>query len=177
MEEKNLILRNLHDFESDYRKLEEWYKKKEVYTYFEQRILSYEEIVKKYKPRTKKDAKIPVFIIELNNKAIGIVQYQLIDDKTKDAYNLNNKCCFEIDIFIGELNLHNKGIGTKCINLISDYLFKEKNADVLVMCPLSTNIKAIKCYEKCGYTLKNKFKDKDTIGNIQTYSLMILERP
>ena len=58
---------------------------------------------------------------------------------------------------------------------ILEYLDKnvEKKADLLVMCPLKNNIKAISCYKKCGFEIKNYFETKDTIGNKQTYALMV----
>ena len=77
--------------------------------------------------------------------------------------------------FIGELKEHNKGIGSKAINILSNLLKKEKNAEILVMCPLENNIKAINCYKKCGFYIKDYFNTKDTIGISQTYALMVKE--
>ena len=41
------------------------------------------------------------------------------------------------------------------------------------MCPLENNIKAINCYKKCGFYIKDYFDTKDTIGIPQTYALMV----
>ena len=72
--------------------------------------------------------------------------------------------------------MQGQGIGEKAINLLSKYLFKEKNAESLVMCPLKDNVPAIKCYEKCGFKFNNSFKTEDTIGDLQEYLLMIKEQ-
>ena len=176
MESKNIKLRRLKDDFKDYKLLEKWYQEEEVYLSFEQRKLSYEEIVDKYSKRTIENSNIPVFMIEYDDIPIGIIQYQLIDDENKKLYNLDIDNYYEIDIFIGEISLHNKGIGKIVINLISDYLFKEKNANLLVMCPLKENIKAIKCYEGCGFKIIREFATNDTIGNIRKYELMIKEK-
>ena len=130
-----LKLRRLKDDESNYRYLEKWYKEKEVYHAFEQRVLSYEEIKDKYYERT-------------------------LD---------NNK--YELDIFIGDINLHNKGIGHLVINKMCEYLFNN-NAKEIIMCPLKDNLKAINCYKKCGFIIEKEFEEKDTIGNEQVYVLM-----
>lgn len=45
----NIYLRNIEDNEIDYKMLYKWCSNPKVYKYFEQRILSYEEIVDKYK--------------------------------------------------------------------------------------------------------------------------------
>lgn len=176
MNDGKLELRKLIDSNDDYKKLEKWYQEEEIYSHFEQRKLNYKEIKEKYYPRTLKEAKIPVYVIEYDKIPIGIIQYQLINSENKKLYNINYNKCFEIDIFIGELNMQGQGIGEKAINLLSDYLFKEKKAESLVMCPLKDNIPAIKCYEKCGFKINNLFKTEDTIGDLQEYFLMIKEQ-
>ncbi len=175
MKDKNITLRRLLDNDADYKILKKWYQEKEIYSHFEQRKLTYNEIKNKYLPRTLDNSPIPVFIIEYNNQPIGIIQYQLINEDNKKLYNINNYNCYEIDIFIGELKLHNNGIGRRSINLLSKYLFDKKNADILVMCPLKNNIPAIRCYEHCGFKILNEFKTKDTIGNMQDFICMIRE--
>ena len=155
-----LKLRRLKDDESNYRYLEKWYKEKEVYHAFEQRVLSYEEIKDKYYERTLDNTKVPVYMIEFKSNPIGIVQYKEID---------NNK--YELDIFIGDINLHNKGIGHLVINKMCEYLFNN-NAKEIIMCPLKDNLKAINCYKKCGFIIEKEFEEKDTIGNEQVYVLM-----
>lgn len=176
MKDKNLNLRLLRDVESDYKMLEKWYQEEEIYSHFEQKKLTYEEVKNKYFPRTLIDAKVPVFMIEYGDQSIGIIQYQLISKDNKKLYNINCDNSYEIDIFIGELQLHNKGIGKRCINLLTDYLFKEKQAKLLVMCPLKGNISAIQCYKNCNFKIKRLFKTEDTIGNLQEFVLMIREK-
>ena len=169
-------IRLLKDIDTDYKLLEKWYQEEEIYSSFEQRKLNYQEIKEKYYPRTLKSAKVPVYMIEYKKRPVGIIQYKLVDTENKELYNLKGNYIYEIDIFIGELRFHNKGIGSTAINILSKYLYKEKKAKLLVMCPLKNNQKAINCYKKCGFYIKNYFKTKDTIGMIQTYALMIKEK-
>ena len=165
---KDLKLRLLQDREADYKNLEKWYQDKDVYLNFEQRILDYNEIVNKYKSRTEKDSDVIVYIISYLDKDIGIIQYKRVNiDKYNNAY--------ELDIFIGSDNSRNKGIGTLVINFMSDYLLNNKS-DVIIMSPLSSNKKAIRCYEKAGFKFVKNYYDKDTIGNNKEYSLMIKGR-
>lgn len=168
-----VTIRLLKDDESDYKLLTKWYQQKEIYTHFEQKVLTYEEIVNKYKPRTKTNAKVPVFMIEYDNAPVGIIQYQQIDEENQKLYSIKNTNAYEIDIFIGELNLHNKGIGRNAIDLICDYLKNKKEAKLLVMCPLKDNISAIKCYEKCEFEILRDFQTLNTIGELKSYALMM----
>lgn len=173
MKKGKIQLRLLCDSESDYRLLEEWYQEEEIYSHFEQRKLSYAEIKTKYYPRTLKKAKVPVFMIEYDDTPVGIIQYQLIDKENRMLYGLTEKNSYEIDIFIGELQFHNKGIGKTSVDIIGNYLNDEKKAKVLVMCPLKNNIEAITCYQKCGFNTIKEFYTKDTVGILQQYLLMI----
>ncbi len=172
----NIRLRLLKDSEKDYKMLEKWYQEEEIYSHFEQRKLNYDEIKDKYLPRTLKNTKIPVYMIEYEDKPVGIIQYQLIDDENMKLYGIKYSRCYEIDIFIGELAMHNKGIGRQAINILTGFLFNDYQAKLLVMCPLKENISAIKCYEKCGFKINKPFKTEDTIGNLQEYILMIKEQ-
>lgn len=176
MQNGKIKLRRIENTDSDYKYLENWYQEEEIYSHFEQRKLTFEEIKSKYLPRTIVDAKVPVFMIEYDNIPIGIIQYQLINEENKKLYDLNIDGSYEIDIFIGDLNLHNKGIGKTSIDLITNYLFKEKNAKVLVMCPLKDNYNAINCYKRCGFTIKKEFETEDTIGVNQIFELMVKEK-
>lgn len=172
LEDNEIKLRLIKDVESDYKYIEKWYQEKEIYSHFEQKILNYEEIKKKYSKRTSKHSKIPVYMIEYNHIPIGIIQYQIVSEENKKLYNICGNKVFEVDIFIGDLNLHNKGIGSNSVKLITNYLITEEKADKVVMCPLKENINAIRCYEKCDFIITNEFKTEDTIGNLRDYVVM-----
>ncbi len=168
-------LRRLEDDLDDYKLLFKWCQEKDIYTYFEQRKLTLKEIIKKYQPRTKSNSKIPVYLIIYEDKPVGIVQYQKINDE-EFLHELNSQIAYDIDIFIGELSYHNKGIGSLAIKEIREFLIKNCQADTLIMCPLKENIKAIKCYQKCGFKIINEYKSTDTINNMQTYYLMVKKK-
>ena len=172
----DIKLRLLEDTESDYKLLAKWYQEEEIYTHFEQRRLTYDEIVDKYRSRTFENSKMPVYMIEYKDRPVGIVQYKLVNDDDKKLYKIASDKCYEIDIFIGELELYNRGIGRRSINIITNYLFKEKQAQILVMWPLANNLNAIKCYTNCGFTIKSEFYTEDTIGNLQNYVLMVKQK-
>ena len=163
MTDQAVSLRRLRDDEADYRLLDAWCGDEEVYRYFEQRILNPEEIRRKYRPRTREDAAVPVYMIEYEGRPVGIVQHQRMNDE-EGAY--------EIDLFIGEAEARSRGVGRRCVELIARHLFEEKGARALVMCPLRENVRAVRCYQKCGFKEKRRFSAPDTIGNMQEYVYM-----
>ena len=175
MNPDNVCLRRLRDDINDYKLLENWYQEEVVYLQFEQRKLNFQEIKEKYYPRTLDDATVPVYMIEYNNVPVGIIQYKLVNEENKQLYGLEIDNVYALDMFIGDIKYHNKGIGYKSILIMNNYLFEEKNAKLLVMCPLIDNFSAIKCYQKCGFINKSKFMTEDTIGTLQEYVFMIKE--
>lgn len=173
--QNNVSIRLLKDNPTDYQYLYSWCQNKEVYTYFEQRILSYEEIVSKYRPRTKITSITPVYIIKYQNKPVGIIQYTKLNNETKEKYCVK-KDGYELDIFIGESKYHHLGIGSSAIKLLIKKLKEDNN--IFIMIPETRNTKAIKCYQKVGFTIHKTYHEYDTLGqNIQKKAIMILDNP
>ena len=90
-------------------------------------------------------------IVEYQGKAIAYIQYYQLDDEMKKEYGYLDENIYGIDQFIGEVEYWNKGIGTLLVTSMVKYLFEHKNADRVVMDPQTRNVRAIKCYEKCGF--------------------------
>lgn len=169
----NIKLRLLKKDSSDYKLLYKWYHNKNVYTYFEQRIPTYDEIVNKYSKRTSLDSITPVYMIEYNNISIGIIQYTKLTDEIKRIYHINNDG-YDIDIFIGEGDYYHKGIGYNAIKLLIDKL-KEPNI-IFTMVPEIDNLNAIKCYEKAGFKKAHTIDEENTIGVIKRKIVMIYDK-
>ena len=108
MSDQKVSLRRLMDDEADYRLLDAWCSQEEVYRYFEQRILSPEEIRRKYRPRTRADAAVPVFMIECDGRPVGIAQYQEMSEEDGQWCGSRADGAYEIDLFIGEAAARNR---------------------------------------------------------------------
>ncbi|WP_019413976.1 GNAT family N-acetyltransferase [Paenisporosarcina sp. TG20] len=90
-------------------------------------------------------------IIEFEENEIGYIQFYQLDDETKKEYGYLNEKVYGTDQFIGEVEYWDKGIGTLLVKSMVNYLIEQKKADRVVMDPQSRNVRAIKCYEKCGF--------------------------
>ena len=165
-------LRMLENSESDYQLLYKWYQNEKVMTYFEQRSLSYQEIVNKYSKRTLVKSITPVYMIEYNNLPVGIIQYTKLTKETKNKYHVTNDG-YDVDVFIGEDNYYHKGIGSLAIKELIKMLKNEGN--IIVMVPEVNNINAIKCYQKVGFKKKYFYTEPDTIGVDKEKVVMIYE--
>ena len=56
-----------------------------------------------------------------------------------------------MDLFLGEPERWNQGIGTILIRVMTNRLVKESGASVIVVDPRVDNLRAIHVYEKCGF--------------------------
>lgn len=168
----DISFRNLQDSKIDYQKLHNWCKNEFVYEWFEQRILSYEEIVNKYKNKLK-EKKQDLYIIKSNNRDIGLVQIYKYN-KDVNLKELNRfKNIYEYDLFIGEEEYLDKGIGRKIVGEVNNKIYNEYGADCIILRPFKRNIRAIRCYEKCSYRNVYNYLGYDTLGNKEEYSVLI----
>lgn len=90
-------------------------------------------------------------IIEYNSKAIGYIQFYELDDEGKGEYGYTNlkEKIYGTDQL--EVNYWNKGIGKLLVSSMVNYLITELDVSKIVMDPQTWNVRAIACYEKCGF--------------------------
>lgn len=163
---KEIELIQFKDEESSYKLMWKWCSLPSIYEWFEQRVLSYNEIFDKYNNKLL-DNKQKLFFIKYDKKLIGYVQIYICDDK---KYAEDNT--FEYDIFIGEEDYQSKGIGTIIVDFVDNYIFSNYKADCIVLRPFKRNIRAIKCYQKNNYKIVNEYNGTDTLGNKEEYVVL-----
>lgn len=164
---ETILFRKLNDNEEDYLKLYNWCQNKYVYEWFEQRKLSYDEIVNKYRSKLE-NGKQDLYIITLDNKDIGFVQiYKFEDDINMgiDAY--------EYDVFIGEENYIGKGFGKEIVKNINDFIYEKYKTHDIIIRPFKRNIRAVKCYLKCGFKEVLEYQGNDTLGNKEAVVVLL----
>ena len=79
----------------------------------------------------------------LNGKHIGNCSYYNLDQDEREA---------ELGILIGERAYWNKGYGTEAVTILVTQIFKETNIKRIYLHTLEGNIRAQKCFQKCGFT-------------------------
>ena len=160
--DKTLLLKWL----TDERILNFWEGKSSVY--------DLDRITEKY--YSEEDVEIIRTIIEYDGKSIGYVQMYKLNDELLNEYEypLTDKVVYGIDQFIGEPEYWDKGIGTKFMKLVLQYLTKEKNADIIILDPHADNPRAIRCYEKVGFK-KIKFLPKHELHDGEMVDCYLME--
>lgn len=145
--------------ESDYSYMTKWLNDDLVVEYYGPR-LTLEEVIAKYGPRINHDHYVMPCIVEYKDEPIGYVQYyEIPKEELKLCGYPVEKPIYGIDQFIGETRLWGKGIGTRMINSLLDYLSSRLDATEVILDVKRTNIQAIKCYEKCGFRIVKSLED------------------
>lgn len=171
-----IIFKKLDGTSEQYKKIYEWCSNPFVYKYFEQRKLSYPEILDKYKKRLRKNAHTKTFIINYNEIDIGIVQYSRVlmeDIKRFKLYEYDN--CYQLDIFIGEKDYLHKGIGKIVLEEIINYLKDTMGINYFVAFIEKENVGSLKCFNKVGFVLYKEFKQNNSL-NVKTDYCLYLKK-
>lgn len=153
----DISIRKMEDSIADYIVMAKWLSTKELLDYYEGRSNSFdlEKVIKKFAPRAKGEEAVVPCLIEHNNKDIGYIQYFRIEPdgyEVGDAINMKNYgLSYGMDLFIGETDNWNKGIGTIVVMSLIKYLFMKEYVDSIFIDPQTLNKRAIRCYEKSGF--------------------------
>ncbi|MDA0366553.1 MAG: GNAT family protein [Chloroflexi bacterium] len=87
------------------------------------------------------------FVIEVDGRGVGEIQYSHAYPGREYEWSAG------IDIFIGEGEARNRGIGTEAIRTMLAFLFEQKHVHRVTIDPEVSNRRAIRCYEKAGFRL------------------------
>jgi len=84
------------------------------------------------------------FAIETpDNKHIGNCSYYNISETNGEA---------ELGIMIGNRDYWNKGCGTDAVTTLLNHIFRKTDLNRIYLKTLESNIRAQKCFRKCGFT-------------------------
>lgn len=149
--------------ENEYQNLVDWNNGKDedyLFQWAGHKAYQYPISIEQIKARIQEGARI--FIIFWNGNAVGSVELDRIDTENPSA----NVCRF---ILCDEAK--NKGIGTLALKQLSILTFNEMKLDVLTLGVFCYNIGAIRCYEKCGFLVKEYHQRDDAKWNSYTMEL------
>ena len=159
----DVTIRRMQDDLTDYTLMSRWLTDPDVLTYYHGRDNPYDlnQTIAHYAPRVLREDGVTPCIIEYGSRPIGYLQYYRDDDENPlldepavsealghQAYENP----YGIDLFIGEPDAWNKGIGTAVLRLFIHHMLKSSMADIVLIDPQTWNKRAIRCYKKCGFT-------------------------
>ena len=148
----SLSIRLLRDDDTDYRLLAKWLTDERVLEFYEGRDNPHDldKVRERYGPQGRGEA-IPC-ILEWQGRPIGYMQFYALIEEGKAEYAVESiEGVYGMDLFIGEPEHWDKGIGTQAVLLLVRYLFETLGARQMVIDPHVSNLRAIRSYEKAGF--------------------------
>ena len=119
-----------------------------------------DQVKKKYQARIDGDVPVVPFIAELKDGPIGFMQHYKIKKKEQQKFGYPaNSTIYGIDQFIGVPTLFNNGLGTIMVQKFIASIFRNTDAEVIILDTAVSNVRAIKCYEKCGFVKLKKINN------------------
>ena len=142
IEERDLLIRPMRDCGSDYALMAKWLSDDRVLQFYEgrDRPFSIEQIRTEFSPAVLAREQVTPCLLIFNGNPIGYLQFYPV---TQGVYGM--------DQFLGEVELWNRGLGTRAVLLMLRYLFRVEGARKATLDPHADNPRAIRCYEKCGF--------------------------
>ncbi len=178
-----IALRLMQDEMQDYQLLSKWLTDPTMLEFYEGRDnpSPLSRIVEKYSPRILGQEQLTPCFILYQTQPIGYLQYYPITEVDRESYGGygrgENSKLSALDLFIGEPRYWNQGIGTKALTTALSYLFEHIQADQILIDPLVSNVRAIRCYEKCGFTKVKQLPNHELHEGRYRHSwLMVAER-
>jgi len=150
---ENIVIRPLG--ENDFPLLFKWLTDERVLAFYGGRNLH-------YTPETLREHYEEPFegegyrvMIEYCGIPIGYGQIYAVCGALFDEYRYpdTGRTVYAMDQFIGEVAYQNRGIGTQYCKAVCSYLKKEKHADAVILDPHRDNARAIRAYQKAGFSV------------------------
>ncbi len=177
----DLVIRRMADGESDYNRMVEWRNLPHVRRWWDPDLppLTVEEAKHEYRPDTVPGGPSTACIIELRGTAVGFIQFYRWASYAKEALEVGipfDDLTYGLDVFIGDPHQIGRGVGTRVVRLISDYLIDELNASSVALTTDLANRAAQRCYEKAGFEKVKEVLDTDTYKGERVRSWLMVKR-
>ena len=154
VQEGDVSIRWMEDDMQDYLLLSKWLTDERVLEFYGGREdpCDLEKVRGKFGPRAQGEEHVVPCILLYENHPIGYIQYYSLTAGEGRDYRVETiEGVYGLDIFIGETDYWDRGIGTRAVSSLVHYLFDTLNAMRVVIDPQISNHRAIRCYEKCGF--------------------------
>ena len=163
----DLVIRRMRNDDADYALMVEWRNTPHVRRWWGPDLppLTLEAAADEYGPDTAPDGPTTACIVELAGNPVGFIQfYKWISyaEETTEVGIPFDALTYGLDVFIGDPGQVGRGLGTRVVRLVSDYLIAELGASAVSLTTDLENLGAQRCYEKAGFRKVSQVLDTDT---------------
>ena len=180
----DLTIRRVRDEEGDYARLVGWRNSPHVREWWDpdEAPATMEGVIGELGLRAAGEDPTVSCIIELAGEPVGFIQFYPWDAEEAYLADVGLRLpdgAWGLDIFIGDVALAGRGIGSRAVRLLSDHLFTKEGATVVALITEAGNARSHAAYRHAGMRVSGEpFLDTDTRGGRRVESiLMIRDRP
>ena len=180
--EGGLVIRRMRDEPAEYERMAQWQNQPHVREWWDpdEPPLSPDEARQRYRGSTGADSPMTACIFEFNGRAAGYIQFHPWAAYPEDAEAMGVPLvegAWGLDVFVGEPDLIDRGIGTALVDLLSRYLFEERGASCVMFVAAVDNARALRAYEKAGFAREGRALDTDVKNGRRVDSWVLVRRP
>lgn len=174
------VLRSMRDDDGDYELVVRWRADPRIAEWYGGKRSAPRDLAEarvRYRPRVLGYDETYPCIGELAGRAVAYVQFYPVLQAA--SYELDDvEGTWGVDLFVGEPDLWDTGLGTRVVRLVLAHLFETKDAKRVVIDPWVENARAIRSYEKAGFRqTKTLIRHEVHDGEPRDCLLMVAERP
>jgi aminoglycoside 6'-N-acetyltransferase len=179
--ESDLRIRRMRDHDEDYQRIVRWRNEPHVRAWWDpdDPPMTLDEARHTYAPNEEDPAVSGV--IELGGRPIGYVQFYPWDEEPEaiDEIGLPRIAgAWGLDIFLGEPDVLDRGLGSRALDLLCRHLFEDRGATAVMIVAAVDNARALRSYVKAGFGRRARVLDTDTRGGHRVESwALVRERP
>ena len=127
----------------------EWRSQPEVHEWYAGRPVTEDEIRTRHLESTDPVTRC---IVHLEGDPIGHLQFYEYIEEWRPAVGLSpGEEAWGLDVFLGEVHLHGRGIGTRLVRGVAERLISDHGAPLVLIDPHAGNAAAVRSYEKAGF--------------------------
>ena len=145
-------IRRMRDVHEDYELIARWRSDDRVLEFYggRDKPLDLKAAYDELSPRVLRDDPVRPCIISLSGESVGYIQYNEVSE-ARSYHMADSPGLYGIDMFIGEPEHWDHGLGTRALALLVDYLFDSLGSFKVVIDPHVKNPRAVRSYEKAGF--------------------------
>jgi aminoglycoside 6'-N-acetyltransferase len=177
-----VTIRRLRDDLDDYAALVRWRSAPHVAEWWDtaQTELGLDGVIAKYRSRTTSQDPTTACIIEFADIPVGYIQFYPWAANEAEMREIGFELpvgYWGVDIFIGERDYLNRGIGSQAVSLVCRYLMEQRGAVGVALVVARDNLRAQRAYEKAGLVRISEVLDTDTRAGQRIPSYLMASPP
>jgi aminoglycoside 6'-N-acetyltransferase len=183
--DRDLSIRRMRDHRDEYDLIVRWRNQPHVAEWWstddDPTPTTFDRVVESYGPRAAHASRVTGCIITVADRPIGYVQFYPWSAEPDEAREMgvpDADGSYGLDLFIGDPDMVDRGLGSRTVALLARHLFEERDARSVALLTPVGNGRAHRAYEKAGFRKLKQTLDSDVVNGERRMSwLMVLERP